>query len=113
MIILHCLPPNHFQSLLMEAYIYMRIRPAPRAGLLSVCDVVTLNRPFYSASSVHPVPVQIPYPRETPGTNSVVTNCETEKDQVKCQRIEYKDTTTQARPENKNNRTIIQKQILR
>ena len=73
-----------------------------------VVAVFTLNRPFYPASSAHPVSVLIPYPRNT---DFVVTDCETEEDQkmkkiiaissvkrVKCQRTGYDNTTTQVRP---------------
>ena len=60
------------------------------------------------SSSVDPVPVVIHHPiRETPGTNYVVTDCETEEDQiqnknrkfkmvkqVECQRTGYENTKT-------------------
>ena len=45
-----------------------------------VVVVFTLNRPFYPASSVHPVSVLIPSPREILILWSQ-TDCETEEDQ--------------------------------
>ena len=51
----------------------------PKGTLLLYCVFVfTLNRLFYPASSVHPVSVLIPYPRNT---DSVVTDWEIEDDQ--------------------------------
>ena len=53
-------------------------QPTKKKASRGVCVVFALNRSFYSSTSVDPVSVPILHPRDT---NSVVTDCETEKNQ--------------------------------
>ena len=88
------------------------------AVVVAVVFVFTLNRPFYPASSVQPVSVVIPYPREIPILwSQTVRRRKTKKykmvanssvKHVECQRPGYENTTTQARPEIKTERQYIQ-----
>ena len=91
-------------------------------GGLCVLLVLTSNRSFYPTSSVvHPVSVLIPYPRgvlqargrrlrarqeKHRNRNRKKTIANSRVKQVDCHRTGSEDTSTQARPQNQNKKTL-------